>query len=67
MSTETLLLVVVVCGIFGAVAAEYRRRTLLEGALLGLLLGPIGVLVVLLWPGPKKESEAVSPPAAPVD
>ena len=66
MNTESLLLVIAVCGILGAVAAEYRRRTLLEGALLGLLLGPIGVLVVLLWPG-KKEAESVTPPAVPSD
>lgn len=51
MSTETLVLAAVVCGILGAIVAEYRHRTRVEGALLGLLLGPIGVLIVLAWPG----------------
>jgi len=59
MDSNVLLLIWVLCGFFGAAVAEKRNRTLVEGALLGLLLGPIGVLIVLLWPG--KKDEATSP------
>ena len=52
-----MLLLWAVFGILGAVLAEYRRRTVVEGALLGLLLGPIGVLIVLLWPGKKTKPD----------
>ena len=65
MDTNTLVVAAVAFAILGAALAEYRRRTILEGALLGLLLGPIGVLIVLLWPGKKEADEPVSQPAAP--
>jgi hypothetical protein len=51
MGTEAFVLIAVVCGIAGLLLAPHRNRTPVEGFLLGLLLGPLGVLLILAWPG----------------
>lgn len=38
------------CAGFGAYVAKERRRSLVEGAIFGGLLGPLGVLIEVLMP-----------------
>lgn len=64
-STEIAVGIAVICAIAGLILAPHRYRTPVEGFLLGGLFGPIGLLVILLWPGKKPDvAEAVIPPAA---
>lgn len=53
MSDSTVVLVWVLCAIAGLLLAPYRRRSQVEGFLLGAVAGPLGLLVILAWPGKK--------------
>jgi hypothetical protein len=54
---------VVVCGLAGAYVADQKGRPRGEGLVLGALLGPLGVVVAALMPGPQPKTEAPSPVA----
>jgi hypothetical protein len=43
---ELLLVFWVVCGVIGAVIAQSKNRSSLTGGLIGLIGGPVGVLIV---------------------
>lgn len=62
MST-TMVLIWVLCAIAGMLLAPHRRQTPVQGFLLGLLLGPLGLLIILVFPPRKKKSEPVNQPA----
>lgn len=53
MDLNIVVMLWVVCAIAGGFAAQWRggSRTQTEGFVLGLLLGPIGLALILLWPG----------------
>ena len=51
MDSNTVVLVWVACAIAGLLLAEHRNRGKVEGFLLGLICGPLGLLVMLAWPG----------------
>ena len=54
-------------GILGAAIAQSKNRKTWEGALLGVLLGLIGVLIVALLPRVGDTPTPTSPPALPQD
>jgi hypothetical protein len=59
MDLNVVVMLWVVCAIAGGFAAQWRggSRTQTEGFVLGLLLGPIGLLLILLWPGKPEVSQ----------
>ena len=46
---ETYLVIWIVCAIAGALIAQSKGRSPIGGAVLGLLLSVIGVLIVACW------------------
>lgn len=66
MSTG-MVLIWVLCAIAGLLLAPHRRQTPVQGFLLGLLLGPLGLLIVLLVPPRKKKAPATQPAGQPSD
>lgn len=65
--TDTVLIFWVVCGIAGAVIGSTKDQVVI-GFLAGVLLGPIGVLIVILFAGRGKRcphcAELIKPNAA---
>lgn len=53
-----IFVVEVVCGAFGASIAGDKRRSVLEGFLLGFLFGPIGVLITVFSPSRQTLSDS---------